>query len=73
MQIDLIYKLRSNPPLYHYLKYNSYWYKELIRNPSSIKSLESEMKKEYKLTTEDKISKLNDRISMISSFLDVLR
>ena len=73
MRLDLVQSLRSNPPLYHYLKYNSYWYKELIRNPSSIKNLEAEMKKEYKLTTEDKISKLNDRISMIASFLDVLR
>lgn len=73
MKYNLIYTLKSNPLLYNYLKYNSYWYKELIRNPSSIKQLEAEMKKEYKLTTEDKINKLNDRISMIASFLDVLR
>lgn len=73
MQLNLIYTLRNNPPLYHYLKYHSYWYKELYRNPSSIKRLESEMKKEYKLTMEDKISRLGDKISMVSSFLDVLK
>jgi len=73
MKYNLLQMLRNNPPLYHYLKYNSYWYKELYRNPSSIKTLEQEMKKEYKLTAEDKISKLNDRINMIASFLDVLR
>ena len=73
MRIDLLQSIRSNPPLNHYLRYHSYWYKELIRNPSSLKVLEQEMKKEYKLTTEDKISKLNDRISMVASFLDVLR
>lgn len=73
MRLDLVNSIRSNPPLYHYLKYNSYWYKELNRNPSSIKELEKEMKKEYKLTAEDKINKLNNRISLIASFLDVLK
>ena len=73
MKTALVFSLRNNPMLYRYLKYNSYWYKELCRNPSSIKVLEQEMKKAYKLTTEDKISKLNDRMSMISTFLDVLK
>ena len=73
MQLNLINYIRKNPPLYHYLKYNSYWYKELNRNPSVIKELEQEMKKEYKLTTEDKINKINERMSLIASFLDVLR
>jgi len=73
MRLDLVHSIRSNPPLYHYLRYHSYWYKELNRNPSSLRVLEQEMKKEYKLTTEDKINKLNDRISMVVSFLDVLR
>ena len=59
--------------LNQYLKYNSYWYKELIRNPSSIKKLEQEMKKEYKLTAEDKITKLSDRMNMILSFLEIMK
>lgn len=73
MKYELVERLRSNPLLNQYLKYNSYWYKELIRNPSSIKNLEQEMKKEYKLTTEDKITKLSERMNMLSSFLDVLK
>ena len=73
MRYELVQTVRSNPLLSQYLKYNSYWYKELIRNPSSIKKLEQEMKKEYKLTTEDKITKLSERMNMISSFLDVLK
>lgn len=73
MKYELVERLRSNPLLSQYLKYNSYWYKELIRNPSSIKNLEQEMKKEYKLTTEDKITKLSERMNMLSSFLDVLK
>lgn len=73
MQLNLINYIRKNPPLYHYLKYHSYWYKELNRNPSVIKELEQEMKKEYKLTAEDKINKINERMGLIASFLDVLR
>ena len=73
MKYELVQTIRSNPLLNQYLKYNSYWYKELIRNPSSIKKLEQEMKKQYKLTTEDKITKLSERMNMLSSFLDVLR
>lgn len=73
MQLNLVHALRNNPPLYHYLKYHSYWYKELYRNPSSIKRLESEMKKEYKLTMEDKIGRLGDKMNMVVSFLDVLK
>ncbi len=73
MKLNLVRSLRNNPPLYHYLKYNSYWYKELNRNPSSIKELEQEMKKAYKLTPEDRISKINDKISFIASFLEVLK
>lgn len=73
MRLDIVHAVRSNPPLQHYLKYHSYWYKELNRNPSSIKELEREMKKEYKLTAEDKINKINERIGLVASFLDVLR
>ena len=73
MKYELVQKIRSNPLLNQYLKYNSYWYKELIRDPSSIKKLEQEMKKEYKLTTEDKISRLSERMNMITSFLEVLK
>ena len=73
MKLNLVHYIRNNPPLYHYLKYHSYWYKELNRNPSSLRALEQEMKKAYKLTAEDKISKINDRINMIASFLDILK
>lgn len=73
MNYELVQRIRSNPLLNQYLKYNSYWYKELIRSPSSIKKMEQEMKKEYKLTTEDKIGKLSEQMNMITSFLDILK
>lgn len=73
MRLDLVNHIRANPNLYHYLKYHSYWYKELIRNPLLVKELEQKMKKEYKLTPEDKINKINDQINLIASFLDIIK
>ena len=73
MELNIIRLLRSNPILYQYLKYHSYWYKELVRNPEIINELEKEMKKEYKMTIEDRIKKINDRMDFIASFLEVLK
>ena len=66
-------KVRSNPNIYRYLREYSYWYKYLNRDPSSIKILEEEMKNRYKLTTKDKLEKLSESFSLISSFMDVLK
>lgn len=72
MQFNVIYAVRNNPNLYRYLKYNSYWFKELIRNPGSIKQMEAEMKKAYKLTASDKLKKVNDNINMIKAFMEIV-
>ena len=73
MRTDILIRIRNNPNLYTYIKYHSYWYKQLMRNPNSLSIMEDEMKKEYKLTAGDKISRMNDRVQMIRTFLDVLR
>ena len=44
-----------------------------MRNPNSLSMMEDEMKKEYKLTTGDKISRMNEKVQMIRTFLEVLR
>ncbi|MDD6879476.1 MAG: YlbE-like family protein [bacterium] len=73
MRADILLKIRSNPNLNNYIRYHSYWYKELMRYPDKIKQMEMEMKKEYKLTTEDKISKAGEKIELIRTFLEVLK
>lgn len=73
MQADTLILIRSDPRLNMYLKYNSYWYKELIRNPSSITLLEEEMKKEFKLTTSDKINDMTEKLEMLQMFLNVMK
>lgn len=65
--------VKSNPNIYRYLRENSYWYKSLNRNPESIKELEMEMKNRYKLTAEGRLEKLNNSMSLIRSFMDVLK
>lgn len=65
--------VRNNPNIYKYLREYSYWYKTLNRNPESIKELEIEMKSRYKLTTENKLEKLNNSMSLIRSFMDVFK
>lgn len=65
--------VRSNPNLYRYLREYSYWYKYLNRNPESIKDLEMEMKNRYKLTTKDRLEKINNSMNLIHSFMDVLK
>ncbi len=72
MQINVKFKVDNDPNLKRYLKENSYWYHYLNRNPLYLKLMEEEMKKRYKLTTKDKISKISDNINMINEILKIL-
>lgn len=65
--------IRSNPNIYRFLREESYWYKYLNRNPESIKDLEKTMKNKYKLTTQDRLEKMGNSISLLHSFMDVLK
>jgi len=72
MDISTQIKIRNNPYIYRYLRENSYWYKELNRHPESIRQLEEEVKSAYKMNTSDKIDRLNQRIEMIRTFMEIL-
>ena len=69
---EVIIQIKKNPMLYHYLKYHSYWYKILLRNPLLLNDLINDMKEDYKLTTKDKIESISKKMQMISSLLEVL-
>ncbi len=73
MNVEIQYRLRSNPNDIKYLREKSYWYKFLNRNKNYFKQFEEEMKKEYKLTSEDKINKMANSINMLSKFIDILQ
>lgn len=73
MTLDLIYKIKSNKELHRYLRENSYWYKLLNRNPNLINKMNDDMKKAYRLTIEDKIDDLNNKVNLIKSFMDLVK
>ncbi len=56
-----------------YLRENSFYYKNLIRNPKFINILYDLMKKDYKLTVSDKLEKINKDLSMMNSVIDILK
>ncbi len=73
MTYDLQRKINSDINLKRYLRENSEWYKRLNRDPNSFSYFVDEMKVAYHLTVQDKINRTIDNISMIGSFLDVLK
>lgn len=73
MNLYTINYIKTNQLLYNYLRENSYWYKYLNRSQEYLKPLEEEMKKRYKLTTQDRIEKISQGINMVSTILDVLK
>ena len=73
MQYETKIIINNNPNLKRYLKEHSYWYKSLNRNPLSIKEMEEEMKKEYRLTTIDKIERLSDKINLLNDIMNIFK
>ena len=73
MTYSLQSKINSDINLKKFLRENSYWYKALNRNESVFPQFAYDMKVKYKLTTSDKINRTIDNISMLQSFLEVLK
>lgn len=73
MQLSLQMELQKDEKMAQFLKENSYWYKELNRNPESYKKFVSEMKIKYKLRATDKVSEVIDNIDLISTVLQTLK
>lgn len=73
MTLDLQFKIKDNNYYLRYLRENSEWYKYLNRDPGTFKQFEDEVKKAYKLTKADRISKTLDTIEMLEKVLSTLR
>ena len=73
MNLETIFKIKNNPMLQKYIRENSYWYKILNRNPEAIKKMTDDMKKAYKLTFEDKIDDINNKMNLVKAFMDALK
>ncbi len=73
MDLATQFAIKNNPNLYRFLRENSYWYKELNRNPESIKQMEEKMKEYYKITPKDKMQELERKIELIRTFMEIMR
>ncbi len=72
MQVFIQYKIKQNPIYRQFLNENSYWYKYLNRNPLYFKDFEKDLKKKYRLTTEDRLNKMADSLDTISKIMSIL-
>ena len=73
MEINLQYKIKNTKGYYEYLKDNSWWIKNLTRNPNSFNDYQNYLKDKNELRTSDKISKAIDNIDLISSLLSAIK
>ncbi len=73
MNIKVQFVLDNNPLIKKYLREHSNYYKTIIRNPNYINEFNELMKKEYHLTLPDRLDNLKNNISLINTFIDVLK
>ncbi len=73
MDYEIRKVINNNLLLKKYLRENSFYYKELIRNPLFINKLIELMKKSYKLTIPDKLEKINKDLNMMNTVMDILK
>lgn len=73
MTVELQLKINADPRLKSFIREYPYWYKYLNRNPLLYKDFVNDMKEKYKLTTSDRINKTLNSISMLQTFLEVLK
>ena len=72
MNKEIIYQIREREDLYTYLKFNSYYYKKILRNEITIKDLEKNMKQDLKQTPIDKLSDIRNKIELANTFINIL-
>ncbi len=58
---------------YDYLKENSFFIKDLNRNPNSYKNFKEFLKDKYHLRVTDKVSSVIDDIELVSSVISTLK
>lgn len=72
MDKTILNKIYQNEAYLNYLRYHPKWYMILEQNPYYFKEFESEVKKELKITTYDKIENLKKQINFINGIIKYL-
>lgn len=70
MDRKILNKIYENEQYLEYLRYHPKWYYYLDSNAENFKIFEETVKKEYKITTYDKLDKLKGNIGFVSSLLN---
>lgn len=66
-------QIKNKKNYYNYLKENSFWIKELNRNPNNFNKFSEYVREKYKLRASDKISAAIDDIDIVSNVLEALK
>lgn len=72
MELDILYKIKSNKKHYDYLRSHSYWYKYLNRDSNNYKLFLNEYKKYSRQMTTNKVSDTINNIDMFTNILKVI-
>ena len=73
MDLYTINYIKNNELISHYLRENSYIYRRLNRKEITMKELETDAKKYFKMTLENKIENFKENIDLLTTFMDVLK
>ena len=73
MTTELQLKISSDPRLVSFIRQYHIWYKRLNRNPLLFKDFTEDMKDKFKIRPSDRLNKTLENISMIQTFLNVLK
>lgn len=73
MNLDVQFRIKSNPMYVQYLHENSEWYKILNRDPFMFRAFEESVRRDYKLRASDKIIKALDTIEMFQNIFSSLK
>ena len=73
MTVELQLKINADPRLKLFIRQYPNWYKLLNRNPMLYNQFVKDMKEKYKITTTDKLNKTLNNISMLQTFIEVLK
>ena len=72
MDINILNKIYENQIYLEYLRYHPRWYIILNDNPKLYSDFEKTVKKEYKITTYDKIDNLKKQIDFVNGMIKYL-
>lgn len=73
MLVELQLNINNDIRLKRFIREYPNWYKILNRNPLMYKNFVNDMKEKYQITTSDRLNKTLNSISMVQTFLDVLK